>query len=61
MSSPLENPIVRYGAGFASAGTITFFAFTVADGTSRWIWLGIAIVEIFLVPHILREATENAV
>ncbi|WP_254523690.1 hypothetical protein [Natrinema caseinilyticum] len=60
MPSPFENPVIRYGMGFGSAVILTVVAFTVLDGLARWIVLGMAVLEILVVPQILKLATENA-
>jgi len=59
MSSPLENPLVRYGMGFSSAAILAFVAFAFLEGTMRWLVLGIALIEATVVPQILERAAEQ--
>ncbi|MDQ2053528.1 MULTISPECIES: hypothetical protein [Halobellus] len=56
MSPPLERPIVRYGMGFSSAAVLTFVAVTFLDGTTQLLVLGLAVLEILVVPQILKRA-----
>ncbi|WP_435178249.1 hypothetical protein [Halorussus sp. AFM4] len=58
MSSPLERPAVRYGMGFTSAAILAFVAFAFLDGTVRWLVLGMAVLEVAVVPRFL-EFTAN--
>jgi hypothetical protein len=55
MSSPLESPAVRYGVGLSSALVLTLVAFTLVEGIVRWLLLGIAVMEILVVPQILKR------
>ena len=56
MSSPFENPLLRYGVGLWGAAVIAFVAFTYLDGTARWIALGIAVLDALVTPMILKWA-----
>ncbi|WP_195156017.1 hypothetical protein [Halococcus agarilyticus] len=56
MASPFANPAVRYGMGLSSAAILVFVAFTALDGTARWLVLGFAVLEIVLVPQVLKQA-----
>jgi hypothetical protein len=60
VSSPFENPLVRYGMGAASAAVLVFAAFAFTDGTVRYVLLGIAAFELVVFPQILKYAVENA-
>ncbi|AFO56016.1 MULTISPECIES: hypothetical protein [unclassified Natrinema] len=60
MSSPFENPAIRYGMGFSSAvllGVVAFVFFE--EGLTRWLVLGLAVIEITVVPRILKMTVEN--
>ncbi|ADQ66214.1 hypothetical protein GL213_03055 [Halogeometricum borinquense] len=57
MSSPFESPAIRYGIGFANAAILVFLAFFMLDEMMRWIVLGIAVIEILVVPQVLKQAT----
>ncbi|NHN58800.1 MULTISPECIES: hypothetical protein [Halorussus] len=56
MSSPLEKPVVRYGMGLSSAAILTFVAFAFLEGTTRWLVLGMAVLEVAVVPQFLKWA-----
>ena len=56
MSSPLTNPLVRYGLGVSSAAIVVVVAFTFLDGTARWAALAIAVLELVLTPRMLKAA-----
>ncbi|WP_049900499.1 hypothetical protein [Natrinema altunense] len=60
MSSPLENPAIRYGMGFSSAVLLCVVAFVfLEEGLTRWFVLGLAVIEITIVPRILKMTAEN--
>lgn len=42
--------------GVASAVILTFVAFTSLDGTTRWLVLGLAVIEILVVPQVTKLA-----
>ncbi|MFD1686944.1 hypothetical protein [Halobellus litoreus] len=56
MSSPFERPEIRNGMGIGSALIIAFVAFTFFEGTTRWLLLGVAAVELVVVPRVLKGA-----
>jgi len=56
VSSPLENPVIRYGMGLSSAAVLAVVAFAFLDGTMRWLVLGLAVIEVVLVPQFLKRA-----
>jgi len=56
MPSILENPLVRYGLPAVNAIIIAAIAFVFLDGTMRWAALGIAALEVTVVPQILKRA-----
>ncbi|SFR99814.1 hypothetical protein SAMN05216559_2265 [Halomicrobium zhouii] len=60
MPAPLESPAMRYGMGIGSAVILTIIAFTVLDGTMRWLVLGIAVLEILVVPQIMKMAAAQS-
>jgi len=60
MSSPLETPLGRYGMGIGSAAVLTFVAFTYLEGTMRWLVLGLAVLEIVVVPQIMKLAVAQS-
>jgi hypothetical protein len=60
MSSPLENPVIRYGYPLGTAAIIVFIALVFLDGTIRWVALGIAVLEIVVAPLILKRVAENS-
>lgn len=55
MASPYENLAVRYGMGFSSAAILAFVAFAFLDGSIRWLVLGIVVLEIVVVPQVLKQ------
>jgi hypothetical protein len=56
MSAPFSNPAIRYGITFINAAIISVIAFTILDGTIRWVALGIAALEVVITPQILDRA-----
>lgn len=60
MSSLLEKPIIRYGYPLVTAAIIVLIAFTLLDGTIKWVALGIAVLEIIITPQLLKRAAENS-
>ena len=56
MSSPFERSAVRNGMGVGSALIIAFVAFAFFEGTTRWLLLGVAVVELVVVPRVLKQA-----
>lgn len=60
MSSPLETPAFRYGMGIASAVVLTFVAFTYLGGTMRWLVFGLAVIEILVVPQVMKLAATQS-
>jgi hypothetical protein len=60
MSSPLNSPVIRYGYACMSAAIIAVIAFTVLDGTIKWVALGIAVIELVVTPQILKRVAESS-
>ncbi|AUG47968.1 hypothetical protein BVU17_10720 [Haloarcula taiwanensis] len=60
MPSPFENPIVRYGLPLVSATIVAAVALFLLEGTIRYVALGIAALEVVVVPQILKQAATNA-
>ncbi|MFC7078245.1 hypothetical protein [Haloarcula halophila] len=56
MPSILQSPLVQYGLPAINAVIITVIAFAFLDGTIRWAALGIAALEVIVVPQILKRA-----
>jgi hypothetical protein len=56
MPSILQNPIVHYGVPAINAVIIAIMAFVLLDGAIQLAALGIAAVEIFVAPQILKRA-----
>lgn len=56
MSSPFSSPALRYGISFVNAIVIAIIAFTLLEGTIRWVALGIAALEVIVTPQILKQA-----
>ncbi|NEU55854.1 hypothetical protein [Halorussus sp. MSC15.2] len=56
MDSPFENPAIRYGMGLSSAAVLVFVALSFLDGITRWLVLGMAVLEVVLVPQLLKRA-----
>lgn len=56
MSASFSNPAIRYGITFINAAIISVIAFTILDGTIRWVALGIAALEVVITPQILDRA-----
>lgn len=57
MSSAFTNPLVRYGMAATNAGVVAVIALTVLEGTMQLVALGIAALEVLVVPQILKRAT----
>lgn len=53
-------PVIRYGIGFSSATVLIFIVFALLDGTIRRLVVGFAIVEIVVVPQILKRREKTA-
>jgi hypothetical protein len=56
VSSPFDNPALSYGIGLSSAAVLAYVAFTFLDGQVRWLVLGLAALEIVVVPQVLKRA-----
>jgi len=56
MPSILQNPVVHYGLPAINAVVIAFIAFVLLDGTVRLAALGVAAVEVLVVPQVLKRA-----
>ena len=56
MPSPFASPLVRYGMSFVSAAVVAVVAFTLLEGTIRYVALGIAALELVVTPQILKRA-----
>ncbi|WP_434522998.1 hypothetical protein [Halorubrum sp. AS12] len=56
MPSLLERPIVHYGVPLINASIIAAIGFTVFSGTERLVVLAIALVEVLVVPQVLKRA-----
>jgi len=56
MSSILQNPVVHYGLPAINAVVIALIAFVLLDGTVRLAALGVAAVEVLVVPQVLKRA-----
>ncbi|WP_226041881.1 hypothetical protein [Natrinema sp. DC36] len=56
MSSAFDSPAIRYGMGLSSAAILTVVALAFLDGTMRWLVLGLAVLEITVIPQILKRA-----
>ncbi|WP_332897563.1 MULTISPECIES: hypothetical protein [unclassified Haladaptatus] len=54
MSSPLENPALRYGIGLSSAVAIALVAFLFLHGTVQLVAYGMAVLEAVAVPQFLK-------
>ena len=59
MSTPLENPMVRYGIGLSGAAIVAFVAVFYLDGVARYAALGVAVLDAVLTPKILEKAAES--
>lgn len=60
MADPFTHPAIRYGLGIGSAATLTFIAFSFLDGILRWLVLGLGIIEIVVIPQVLKQVLEYA-
>lgn len=58
VSSPLANPIVRHGMGLCSAAILAFVAFMFLEGTMQLIVFVIAVLELLVVPQILKQTVQ---
>jgi hypothetical protein len=56
MPSIFQNPIVRFGLPAVNAAIIAVIAFVLLEGTVRWVALGIAVLEVVVVPQVLKRA-----
>ena len=56
MPSIFDNPAIRYGISLINATIIAIIAFTLLEGTIRWVALGIAALEVIVTPQILKHA-----
>jgi hypothetical protein len=56
MPSILQNPVVHYGLPAINAVVIALIAFVLLDGTVRLAALGVAAVEVLVVPQVLKRA-----
>jgi hypothetical protein len=56
MPSIFDNPAVRYGIALVNAAIVAIIAFTLLEGTIRWVALGIAALEVIVTPWILKHA-----
>jgi hypothetical protein len=56
MPSPFESSAVRYGLSIINAAIIVALAFSLLEGTIRWVALGIAVLEVVVTPQILKQA-----
>ena len=56
MSFILGKPLVHYGLPAISASVVVLIAFTLLDGTIQLAALGIAAVELLVVPQVLKRA-----
>jgi hypothetical protein len=59
MASPFENPAVRYGIAIVQAAVIVAIAFFFLDGMIRWLALGIAALDLLVVPRVLKMSAEQ--
>ena len=55
MSSPLRNPAIRYGIALTNAAVLAAVGYLLLDGTLRWIVFGIALLDLVLVPQVLKR------
>lgn len=58
MASALRSPLVRYGMGASSAVIIFAIAFTFAEGVVQTMLFVLAVVELLIIPQILKAAAE---
>lgn len=59
MSNPLESPLVRYGIGLSGALVIAVVAVLFLEGVTRYMALGIAVLDAVVTPKILERAAEQ--
>lgn len=55
MTSLLENPVFRHGMSISSAAMLVVIAFFFLEGLTRWVTLAIAVLEITVVPQVLKR------
>ena len=53
-------PIIRHGMGLTSALVLAAVAFVFLDGTMRWLVLGIAVLDLLVVPRVLKMTAEQS-
>jgi len=56
--NPFANPLVRYGIGASGAAVIAFVAYSYLDGTAQLAAYGVALVDLFITPQLLKHAGE---
>ena len=56
MPSAFDSPAVRYGISLLNAAIVAAIALTLLEGTTRWLALGIAALEVVVTPQILKRA-----
>ena len=59
MFYPFENTTLRYGVALTSTALLLVVAFFFVEGLLRWLIVGIAVVEITVVPRVLALAAEQ--
>ncbi|WP_135852832.1 hypothetical protein [Halorussus salinus] len=59
MASPFENPALRYGIALVNVAILVGIAFVFLDGTMRWLVLGIAVLDLLVVPRVLKMSAEQ--
>jgi len=60
MASPFENPALRYGIALTNVAILVAIAFVFLDGTMRWLVLGIAVLDLLVVPRVLKMTAEQS-
>lgn len=60
MSNPLQKPAVHYGMGLMTAAVLLIVAFLFLEGTAQYVAVGLAALEVTVVPQILKRAGEQA-
>lgn len=56
MPSILERPVLHYGIPFINAVIVAVIGFVVFSGVARLLAFAIAIIEVVVVPQILKRA-----
>ncbi len=58
MSNLFDSAIFRYGVGLSGGLVIAVIALLFLEGTVQLLALGIAVLDVFLTPYLLKQAAQ---